>query len=489
VDATIEKQTPSGPGYLRYNGDGYGDCSDPGLTGCTLGAPWAPTGHGTGGAWPVLSAERGEQDLATGQTSSAGQLLASIDNMSSGVGLVPEQAWTAADLAASPYGTDPTTASIGFTDGKPDGSAAPLTWGSASQVRLVADLSAGKVVERPSQTTARYVTHTQASTTLTVTSPADQTPATGTINVTGTAAPGAKIDIADVATDNNSATTLFSGAAATDGSFTIPVTVAAGTNTLVITASAPNGGTAQVVRSVVNDIVVGTLIFNSTDPTGDDNGPGTYQYPTSSNFQPGAYDLTDFQVYDTGSTVTFRVQTRDLTPTFGSPLGAQLVDVYVHTPGASPTSTSAAFASRNYTVAAADAWNRLIEVQGFGQRFVNAGGTTVGTVNISANAISRYITFSVDKTALGGTPASSWAFTVTLTGQDGFSADLSRAFTATAQDFSFGVCAPGGSSPICSVDPNSVPKVMDTLTPSGVSQSTELDPTLGPVVLTGVSVP
>ena len=30
----------------------------------------------------------------------------------------------------------------------------------------------------------------------------------------------------------------------------------------------------------------------------------------------------------------FRVQTRDLTPTFGSPLGAQLVDVYVHEPGA-----------------------------------------------------------------------------------------------------------------------------------------------------------
>ena len=28
------------------------------------------------------------------------------------------------------------------------------------------------------------------------------------------------------------------------------------------------------------------------------------------------------------------MQTRDLTPTFGSPLGAQLVDVYVHVPGA-----------------------------------------------------------------------------------------------------------------------------------------------------------
>ena len=44
------------------------------------------------------------------------------------MGLVPEQAWEDPDLAASPYGSDPTTASIGFTDGKAAGSASPLTW-------------------------------------------------------------------------------------------------------------------------------------------------------------------------------------------------------------------------------------------------------------------------------------------------------------------------------------------------------------------------
>ena len=29
VDKTIEVQTASGPGWLRYNGDGYGDCHVP----------------------------------------------------------------------------------------------------------------------------------------------------------------------------------------------------------------------------------------------------------------------------------------------------------------------------------------------------------------------------------------------------------------------------------------------------------------------------
>lgn len=497
VDATIEKQTPSGPGWLRYNGDGYGDCDLASGNTCGVeGAPWAPTGTGTGHIWPVLSAERGEQDLASGQLASAGQLLAAIDAMSSGVGLVPEQVWDDPDVPASPFGTDPSTASIGFADGHPDGSAAPLTWGSASQVRLVADLSAGRELERPAQTVQRYVTR-QAGTPLTVTAPADQTAASDPIQVTGTAAPGATIDVADVATDQNSATTHTGATAARDGSFTVSIAPADGSNVLVITSTARTGGTAQVVRTVVNDVVDGTLLFDQTDPSGDDNGPGNYAYPTASDFQPGAFDLTDFQVYDTGSTVTFRVQTGNLAPSFGSPEGAQLVDVYVHEPGASPTSTDASFgtlnpepAQRNYQIAPADAWSRLIEVQGFGQRFVDADSNTVGTVSISANAISRYITFSVDKTALGGTPGSGWAFTVTLAGQDGFSADQARTFTATPQPDNFGVCAVASSDPHCTVDPDLVPKVLDTLVPSGVAQSDELDYTVhSPVVLQGVTMP
>jgi hypothetical protein len=443
---------------------------------------------GTGHPWPVLSAERGEHDLVTGQVTSAGQLLAAMGAMSSGVGLVPEQVWDAPNVAASSFGTDPTTASIGFVNGQPDGSAAPLTWGAGAEVRLTADLTAGRLLEQPAQTVDRYITHTQLPTTLTVTSPADQTAATNPIHVAGTAVPGATIDVADVGTGT---TTHASGTAAADGSFSFDIAPLIGNNVLVVTSTAPNGGTAQDVRTVVNDVVQGTLLFDATDPTGDDNGPGNYAYPTSSNFHAGAFDLTAFQVYDTGTTVTFRVQTRDLTPTFGSPLGAQLVDVYVHEPGASPTSTAASFPQRNYAIAPGSAWSRLLEVQGFGQRFVDATNTnTVGTITISANQISRYITFSVDKAALGGTPASGWIFTVVLTGQDGFSPDQARGFQPTPQDFQFGVCATASSDPHCTFDPTMVPKAVDVLTPSSVTQSDELDYTKHqPVVISGVAIP
>ena len=489
VDATIQRTTPNGAGWLRYDGDGYGDCHVGGGTSCTVeGAPWAPTGQGTGHIWPVLAVERAEEELTLGHALTAGGILRSVAAQSSGVGLVPEQVWDFPDVPPSPFGSDPATASIGFTDGKPDGSAAPLTWGAAALVRGIADLSARRILEKPQITVDRYVAHAQGATTLTVTSPPDQSAATGSVVVAGTTAPGATVDVAVVGTDAGT-TALASQIAAGDGSFSLSVPVAAGVNVLVIAATAPDGGTAQAVRTVVNDVVNGTLLLSADDPDGDDVGPGNYVYPTSGDFHPGAFDLERFEVYDTGSTVTFRVRTRDLSPTFGSPLGAQLVDVYVHDPATAGTSTSASFPQRNYSIAAAFAWSRLVEVQGFGQRFVDAGGTTLGTVAIRANAISRFITFAVDKAALGGTPASGWAFTVVLTGQDGFSPDQARSFAPTPQPFQFGVCAATSADPHCAADPATVPKVLDTIPPGGVLQSNELDYTLGPVVLQGVTMP
>jgi carbohydrate-binding DOMON domain-containing protein len=297
--------------------------------------------------------------------------------------------------------------------------------------------------------------------------------------VTGTSAAGNTITVSAVNQDDHTSLTRTIKVPGS-GAFSIPIPLTGGTTVLNIVATDRQGGTARAVRTVVFDFAPGTLVYGRDDPNGDDNGPGNFAYPTSSNFKPGAYDLQRFEVYDAGDRIIFRVRTRDLTPTFGSPLGAQLVDVYVHVPGASPTSTSAAFASRNYTVAP---WAKRIEVQGFGQQYVDAAGATLGQVTITANDVSRYITFSVTKASLG-TPVSGWGFTVVLHGQDGFSSDQARGFQPTPQDFQFGVCATASSDPHCTVDPGTVPKAVDTLTAPA-----ELDYTLHPVVLTPVTIP
>jgi glucoamylase len=486
VDDTILGTTDSGDGFFRYNGDGYGDRSSD-------GRPWEPSHQGNGHLWPVLAGERGQWELDTGDLGEALRRLDAMRRMASGVGLIPEQAWEVADLARSPFGSDPTTASIGFESGKPAGSASALTWSAGQFVRLMLDVSAGRVLDRPRYTRNRYVRHTQQQTQLTVDSPADNSAANGSVDVIGTSVAGKTITVAATNVDANSATTVHTTTAAGDGSFSLNVPLTGGTSVLNIVATSPSGATAREVRTVVFDFVPGTVLFEATDPDLDDNGPGNYAYPTSGDFHAGAFDIQQFQVIDSGDRIVFRLRTRDLSPTFGSPLGAQLVDVYVHVPGASPTSNAAAFADatsnpRNYSITPGGAWSKRIEVQGFGQQYVDASGATLGQVNISGNAISRYITFSVTKASLG-TPASGWGFTVVLTGQDGFSPDQARSFAPTPQPFQFGVCASASGDPHCTFDPNAVPKAMDVLTPAGTDQSTELDYTLGPVTIAPVTMP
>ena len=165
VDATIMKQTPSGPGWLRYNGDGYGDCSAPSLPdGCTtLGAPWAPSDSKTGlclagavsRAWRAGNGHRqpgvrrpttrvDRQRVVRGRTRARTSL---GHGRSRGLGL--------RQIRRPP----PSASSTANRPGRP----LRWTWGSASQVRLVADLSARKVLEQPKQTVDRYVKHTRAA--------------------------------------------------------------------------------------------------------------------------------------------------------------------------------------------------------------------------------------------------------------------------------------------------------------------------------------
>jgi len=499
IDSHIAVTTPSGTGYYRYgndaadgSADGYGDCYQPSQDSCTVpGAPWPPTDTGTGHLWPVLSGERAESDVAEGNAGRAESLLQSMINFSSGVGLVPEQAWEDPDLAASPYGSDPSTASIGFTDGKAAGSASPLTWAQAQELRLIRSVGTGHNVDTPALTSERYVAHGAPGTLpVTITAPASGTVlAAASTTVTGTTAAGAKVTIQAADTTTSAPATVATATAAANGSFSATVPVSFGTNAVTVTATAPGGHSTGYAQATVTNEGGGSTVLDVTDPTGDDNGPGTYQYPTASDFVAGSFDLTRFQVLSDGTYAYLRVTLKTLVPTFGSLDGAQLLDVYVHVPGASTTSTQAAYASRNYTIASSGAWSQRVEVQGFASpAWVNAAGTSAGTASVLAEQSDRTITVALPE-AQFGTPASGWGFSVVLAGQDGFSSDQARAFTATPGPDTFGVCPVGGTAPICSVNPSTVPKAVDVITPPGVSQATELNPVPGPVVIQPVVVP
>lgn len=499
IDSVIGRTTPSGQGFYRYgtnapgSEDGYGDDA-------ATGRPWPTTNTGTGHLWPVLSGERAEHSLAIGDTGGAATLLGSMDAYASGVGLVPEQDWEDAPLAASPAGTPPEQASIGFAPGRPIGSAAPLTWAQAQELRLAITLAGATPqvpVEQPRFVARRYASirgGAPRALPLTITAPTGSAPITTTTTlVSGTTAPRATVDVSVTDTDTGAPTTRTTITASTTGAFSVTVPIGFGTNVITLAALAGENtatpGTAHASVTVTSDLVPGTTVLDLTDPTGDDHGPGTFAYPKADAFHPGAFDITRFQVIDAGDTTFLRTQVRDLSPTFGDPLGAQLLTVYVHDPAAAGTTTRATYADRNYTIAPQDAWSRAVQVRGFASpQYTRADGSSAGTVTAQASAASGYITIAVPTASLGGRVGPGWTFSVAMWSQDGYGHNGARDIDATPSDYTLGVCAAGVDDPRCSLDPKTAPNVMDTLTPAGVEQSRELDATRGPVVLRGVGL-
>jgi len=135
ADAMLRVDTPSGPSWYRYNGDGYGEHPD--------GRPYDGTGQGR--AWPLLTGERGHFELAAGRETEADTLLRAMMGMRSRSGLLPEQIWDVEPLPGQK-----------LFPGRPSGSAMPLVWAHAEFIKLAGSLRIGRPIDRPESVWLRY---------------------------------------------------------------------------------------------------------------------------------------------------------------------------------------------------------------------------------------------------------------------------------------------------------------------------------------------
>ena len=140
IDRTIKVETPNGPGFYRYNHDGYGEMDD--------GRPWNWDGKytGRGRLWALLSGERGQYELARGERDAAARRLDHLLGFANEGRMIPEQVW---DARQSPR------ADLRFGEGT--GSATPLAWSMAQFIRLAAALQEGRNLDTPEWVAARYV--------------------------------------------------------------------------------------------------------------------------------------------------------------------------------------------------------------------------------------------------------------------------------------------------------------------------------------------
>ncbi len=171
VDQVIKVDTPNGPGFYRYNNDGYGEMDD--------GRRWNWDGKytGKGRLWALLSGERGQYELANSVLNKGETLLVIGEGRNSPIALdtyfknqakqrldhmlgfaneglmIPEQVW---DKKETPKNIDRQfIPELRFGEGT--GSATPLAWSMAQFIRLAVNLKAGRNLDTPSIVYDRYI--------------------------------------------------------------------------------------------------------------------------------------------------------------------------------------------------------------------------------------------------------------------------------------------------------------------------------------------
>jgi carbohydrate-binding DOMON domain-containing protein len=167
------------------------------------------------------------------------------------------------------------------------------------------------------------------------------------------------------------------------------------------------------------------------DPTGDDNGPGSYTYPTDSVYKRGSFDITDFTVTKKGDKVDFDVTVNSpLEDPWGMKTGfsTQMIFIYIDTePGEGKGFTDSA-PGLNVKFAPSDAWDKLVIVSpqppGTVKTEVSqkmpAGEQGAVIVPNRIKGAGRTISTTVDLAALGGGDPSQWGYQVVMQSNEGF---------------------------------------------------------------------
>jgi len=133
VDTVLKRGLPQGPGWLRYNWDGYGQRSD--------GGPFQ--GWGQGRVWPLLTGERAHYQLAAGEDIT--ELIRTYEGFATCGQMMPEQVWD-----------EPNMPGTSLRLGQPAGSAVPLVWAHAEYLKLLRSALDGKVFDRIEPVYQRY---------------------------------------------------------------------------------------------------------------------------------------------------------------------------------------------------------------------------------------------------------------------------------------------------------------------------------------------
>lgn len=210
------------------------------------------------------------------------------------------------------------------------------------------------------------------------------------------------------------------------------------------------------------------LVFE--DPAGDDNGPGTFTYPTDKVYEPGSFDLRKLEVVNKGDTTEFRITVNqkisdpwDSKAWGGNGFSVQMAFIHLDTDHAAGSGVQDSLPGTNVRFAADEAWDRVVIISPQGPTRVNSEIDQKAAqwkdkiiVPKITRASGRTLIAVVDTAQLGGAPAPTWGYQVLMQSNEGFPAKtdlLTRKVNEFEGQHRFG----GGT------DYDNDPQVMDIL--------------------------
>lgn len=232
-----------------------------------------------------------------------------------------------------------------------------------------------------------------------------------------------------------------------------------------------------VVTALLASTAMGATI-KFQDPKGDDNGPGTYIYPTDAVYKKGSFDLREAQIKTKGDKVEFSVKIDSQLEDpwgMGSGFAVQMAFIFIDTDGKAGSGHTDGLPGLNIKFDPANAWDKVVLLSPQKQARVYSE-VNIKAVDFKDDIVvpgktkgkGRKIAGTVDLAELGGGDPSTWSYQIVLQSNEGFPAKtdlLTRKVNEFEGQHRFG----GGSDGDCD------PHVIDLIAGKATGDKSEID--------------
>ncbi len=218
------------------------------------------------------------------------------------------------------------------------------------------------------------------------------------------------------------------------------------------------------------------VIYSTTDPAGDDYGPGTYEYPENKVFKPyqGLFDITGFKIKEEDENYIFIFDFGKITDPWDSKFGFSLPLLELYIDNEAGGEDSLFQEGANIRLDHDHPWNKLIKISGWWVRVFSPGDLSEendkflfeaddfpGTIDdCDVEVIDNRINVRINKKYIG--PVSGSYIYLMVGSFDPFGLDHFRDVNSDSSDWAFYFKGDG--------NPDFAPRVIDLLLSSRYDQ-------------------